>query len=135
MARFDRLRPPKANSTRIGMVERRSERSARAWRLVFVVGLIGLLFWTLVPYPPAHPYPTLEGKLGHCFAFGTLAFLGVLAFPRANVWRLTEALSLIAGAIELLQLLPAINRNSNVLDWLFETLAIALVVSLSPRSR
>jgi NADPH:quinone reductase-like Zn-dependent oxidoreductase len=64
----------------------------------------------------------------HIAAFATLALLGSFAYPRAALIRLLLWLSLFGAFIEVVQAIPALQRDSDVLDWLADTAAVAAVL-------
>jgi VanZ family protein len=57
-------------------------------------------------------------KMYHGLAFGAIAFVATLAFPRQVVWIILVT-SLYGGAIELIQ--PYLGRNGNLPDWVADT--------------
>jgi hypothetical protein len=94
------------------------------------------LFWTaagfafvmaLLPHPPELPgHPS--DKIQHITAFATLALLGSFAYPATALTRLLVRLSLFGAAIEVFQAIPALHRDSDILDWLADTIAVAVVL-------
>jgi len=96
-----------------------------------------LLFWAaaafafvmaVLPHPPEIPgHPS--DKIQHIAAFATLAVLGAWAFPRFPILKLIIRLSIFGAAIELIQAIPELHRDSDVLDWLADTIACAVVLS------
>ena len=63
-------------------------------------------------------------KIDHVIAFLTLTVLATLALPNTRgVW-IGGGLSLLGGAIELLQALPVIRRECSLRDWLADIAAI-----------
>jgi hypothetical protein len=102
-----------------------------------IAGLAALAFWgclagalalALIPHPPN--LPKLGDKAQHMLAFGTLAFLGVFAFPRFPKAHLAERLSFLGAMVEVLQAIPALHRDCDIRDWIADTLAIAAVLVL-----
>jgi len=95
-----------------------------------------LLFWAaaafafamaVIPHPPDVPgHPS--DKIQHIAAFVTLAGLGAWAYPRARLLHLLIGLSLFGALIELVQAIPALHRDSDILDWLADTGAAGLIV-------
>ena len=82
---------------------------------------------------PAGARAELEGihKVQHVIAFATLAALGTFAYPRIALLRLLAGLSLFGAFIEVVQAIPALHRDSDVLDWLADTAAVAVVLALA----
>jgi VanZ family protein len=98
--------------------------------------LLRLLFWAaalfafvmaLVPRPPPVPgHPS--DKLLHVLAFATLGLLGGVAYRRVGALKLIGGLSLFGAVIEILQGTALIHRDRDVLDWVADTIACAVVV-------
>ena len=89
------------------------------------------LFWAaacfafvmaVLPHPPRLPVETND-KVQHITAFATLALLGSFAYPQLLV-----RLSLFGAAIEFFQAIPELHRDSDVLDWVADTAAVAVVL-------
>lgn len=102
------------------------------------VPLRRLLFWAVttfafvmavLPHPPELPGNPSD-KLQHVAAFATLGVLGAWAYVEASVLRLLAGLSLFGALIELAQAIPALHRDSDVKDWIADTLASGLVLLL-----
>jgi VanZ family protein len=126
-------RPSEQSKKRSGVwfAEWRASRSARA------------IFWTaagfafvmaILPHPPEVPgHPS--DKVQHIAAFATLSLLGGFAYPRTDLMKLLIRLSLFGAAIEVVQAIPALHRDSDVLDWLADTVAVAVVLLIVRRWR
>ena len=83
----------------------------------------------VLPHPPEVPgHPS--DKVQHVAAFATLSRLGSFAYPRTDLTKLLVRLSLFGAAIEVIQAIPALHRDSDVLDWLADTVAVAVVLLL-----
>lgn len=104
------------------------------WRLLFWAALIFAFVMAVLPHPPRLPGQPSD-KIQHVIAFTTLAALGRLAFPRLADWRLLAGLSLYGALIEVIQLVPVLNRDGELLDWLADTVAVALVLALFRQAR
>ena len=63
-------------------------------------------------------------------AFATLALLGSWAYSATKPLKLLAGLSLFGAAIEVVQAIPALHRDSDVVDWLADTIAVAIVLLL-----
>jgi VanZ family protein len=83
----------------------------------------------VLPHPPEVPGEPND-KVEHIIAFATLAALGSFAYPRAALWRLLAGLSLFGALIEVVQAIPALQRDSDVWDWVADTAAVAVVLAL-----
>lgn len=101
-----------------------------------VPALPRLLFWgaasfafvmAILPHPPQVPGAPSD-KVQHIAAFATLGLLGAWAYRGTSRIRLVLWLSLFGGVIELVQAIPALHRDSDVLDWLADTVAAAVVL-------
>ncbi|MEO6433188.1 MAG: VanZ family protein [Sphingomicrobium sp.] len=99
------------------------------WRLLFWAALAFAFVMAVMPHPPRLPGAPND-KVQHIIAFTTLAMLGRMAFPKAVDWRLLAGLSLYGALIELVQLIPALNRDGDVIDWIADTAAVAVVLAL-----
>ena len=94
---------------------------------------LALIFTLAVALTPAHDHPLhlLPWEKGdHCVAFYVLAILGALAAPRMPLAALAAALGLFGGLIELLQALPAVNRDPRSADVVIDV--AATLVALLP---
>src|SRR4051794_18992167 len=82
-----------------------------------------------LPHPPRLPGEPND-KVQHIIAFATLALLASWAYSRATPLRLLVRLSLFGALIELVQAIPALHRDSDVIDWAADTVAVAVVLLL-----
>ena len=110
----------------------RKARHLTALRVAFWAGAAFALVMALVPHPPQLPGEPSD-KVQHIAAFLTLGALGSLAYPRANPLHLGASLSLFGAIIEILQLIPALHRDGDPLDWAADTAAVALIIVLLRR--
>ncbi|MES2136878.1 MAG: hypothetical protein V4502_07455 [Pseudomonadota bacterium] len=100
---------------------------SRGARGLFWAAALFAFVMAVLPHPPQIPgHP--EDKVQHIAAFVTLAAIGVWAYPRARFTRLLVALSLFGAAIELVQAIPALHRDSDIVDWLADTVAAGVVL-------
>ncbi len=81
----------------------------------------------VLPHPPEVPGEPND-KVQHITAFATLALLGSFAYPRTALVRLLAGLSMFGAFIEVVQAIPTLHRDSDVLDWLADTLAVVVVL-------
>ena len=102
-------------------------RGTRTASLLFWAAALFALLMALLPHPPEVPGNPSD-KVQHMLAFAVLGVLGWLAYPRRRILFLIAALSLFGAAIEVLQAIPALHRDSDPLDWLADTVACALVL-------
>ena len=80
----------------------------------------------VLPHPPEVPGEPND-KVQHVVAFATLALLGSFAYPAMALRQLLLRLSLFGAFIEAVQAIPALHRDSDILDWIADTVAVALV--------
>lgn len=96
------------------------------------------LFWAaaafafvmaVLPHPP-QVLGEPNDKVQHITAFATLALLGSFAYPATALISLLVRLSLFGAAIEVVQAIPALHRDSDVWDWAADTVAVIVVLLL-----
>ena len=76
---------------------------------------------------PATPVPeAVSDKVQHLTAFALLAGLAAAAYPKRSPLRIGIGLAAFGAAIELIQLIPALNRYGDVGDWIADLAGIAL---------
>lgn len=81
----------------------------------------------VLPHPPPVP-GNPNDKVQHIAAFATLALIGSFAYPRTTLVSLLLRLSLFGAFIEVVQAIPVLHRDSDILDWLADTVAVAIVL-------
>jgi VanZ family protein len=82
-----------------------------------------------MPHPPEVPgHP--NDKVEHIVAFATLAVLAAFAYPRTALLRLLVGLSAFGALIEVVQAIPALQRDSDIKDWAADTVAAGVVLGL-----
>jgi VanZ family protein len=104
-------------------------RASRPARALFWAAACFAFAMAVVPHPPQIPGEPND-KVQHIAAFATLAWLGSFAYPRTALVRLLAGLSLFGAFIEVVQAIPALHRDSDVLDWLADTVAVVVVLLL-----
>jgi VanZ family protein len=67
-------------------------------------------------------------KVQHITAFAMLALLGSFAYPATKLIGLLGSLSLFGAIIEIVQAIPALHRDSDVVDWIADTAAVIVVL-------
>ena len=97
--------------------------------ILFWAAMLFALVMALMPLPPRLPGSPSD-KVQHIVAFVVLAALGRWAYPRSGVVKLLLGLSAFGALIELAQGIPGLNRDSDPLDWVADTLAAAAVLIL-----
>lgn len=101
------------------------------YRWLFSICALAVLVLSLLPPDMAQP-TTGWDKTNHLLAFGTLAVLGLRAWP-GRIWQLALALTAYGAAIEVLQSLTPY-RTSSWADLLVDVLGIAIGMALSFRA-
>ncbi|WP_028965637.1 hypothetical protein [Sphingomonas phyllosphaerae] len=96
------------------------------WFFALIVATSFAVGMALLP----HPVPIVEvgDKWQHMAAFGTLTLLSVLAFPNGSLLRIGERLSFLGAMIEVLQSIPALHRDCDIMDWVADTTIIVAVL-------
>jgi hypothetical protein len=102
-------------------------RAGRTARATFWAAACLAFVMAIVPHPPEVPGAPND-KVQHIVAFATLALLGSFAYPRTTLLKLVAGLSLFGALIEVVQAIPALHRDSDVLDWLADTAAVGFVL-------
>jgi hypothetical protein len=102
-------------------------RAARSSRAIFWAAACFAFVMAVIPHPPGVPGEPND-KVQHIIAFATLSVLGTFAYPATALLQLLLRLSLFGAAIEVVQAIPALHRDSDVVDWFADTLAVAAVL-------
>ena len=102
-------------------------RASRTARSIFWAAACFAFVMAVLPHPPEIPGEPND-KVQHIVAFATLAALGSFAYPRIALLRLLAGLSLFGALIEVVQAIPALHRDSDVGDWIADTVAVAVVL-------
>ena len=102
---------------------------SRPARALFWAAAAFAFVMAVLPHPPQIPGAPND-KVQHVVAFATLALLGSWAYASTRPVKLLAWLSLFGAAIEIVQLIPALHRDSDVLDWLADTAAVLAVLLL-----
>ncbi|MFO1254463.1 MAG: VanZ family protein [Sphingomonadaceae bacterium] len=99
--------------------------------------LLRALFWLLfalalvmaaLPKPPHLPIDRFGDKFAHMLAFASLAAVAALAWRSTSAWVIALRLSAFGAAIELIQAVPVLHRDSDWRDWAADSMAIALAM-------
>lgn len=101
------------------------------WRLLLAVTGVVVLIMALLPNPPEVPIDS--DKYRHMLAFGTLTILSIAAYPNTPLLRIGERLSFLGAMIEVVQSIPALHRDCDIMDWVADTaviIGVLLVVAL-----
>lgn len=82
-----------------------------------------------LPQPPVLPGEPSD-KIQHILAFATITALAIGAYPTARWHQIFLPLAALGGLIEIVQLIPSLNRSSDVMDWLADVAAVAVVLAI-----
>ncbi len=99
------------------------------YRATFWAALTFAFVMALLPRPPQMPGAPSD-KIQHIAAFATLALLATVAYRSTSLIRLFAGLAVFGALIELFQAIPALNRDSDPLDWVADVVAAAAVFAL-----
>src|SRR5687768_10625162 len=103
------------------------ERMDRLVRTTFWLAMGFALLMASLPKPPHLPGDPSD-KVLHIIAFVCLAALAALAYPRTSRLKLFLGLSAFGVFIELVQLIAALHRDSDLIDWVADSVAAAAVL-------
>lgn len=107
----------------------RPQRRLTILRLAFWAALLFAFVMAIIPHPPELPGAPSD-KIQHISAFVVLGGTGFFAYPKSSPLSLGVRLSLFGGLIEMVQAIPALGRDSDVIDWMADTVAAALILLL-----
>ena len=106
------------------MLVRRFRRLARA---AFYVAALGAFALAVMPKPPRVPLDRFGDKVEHIFAFAVLTLLANVGFG-VQRWRpILFGLALFGAAIEVVQAVPVLHRDSELIDWVADVAAVMVV--------
>lgn len=103
------------------------DRRTRILRTIFWTAAVFAFVMAVLPHPPQLPGAPSD-KVQHIAAFLVLGALASLAWPRTSPVYLATLLSLFGAVIELVQLIPALNRDGDPVDWIADTAAAGLML-------
>lgn len=86
----------------------------------------------MLPKPPPIPGSPSDTVL-HMLAFAVLGTLSAIAFPKTSIPWLVLALGVFGAAIEVVQAIPMLHRDSELLDLVVDVVA-ALIATLATRA-
>ena len=92
-------------------------------KLLFWAALIFAYVAAVVPSDEA-PSFSVSDKVNHMIAFLTLTVLAGLAWPYARWWKVGLLLAGFGALIEFTQIIPALHRDAELLDWVADSAAI-----------
>jgi Na+/H+-dicarboxylate symporter len=98
-------------------------RTAHLARFLFWGALAFALYMAWTPQTVS-----VGDKYLHMLAFGTLTILACAGYPEAELLRLGERLSFLGALIEVVQAMPAVHRDCDIMDWVADTAVVAGVL-------
>ena len=101
-------------------------------RIAFVAAVIFAFIVAILSHPPVlpvHPSDNVE----HALAFATLAVRGAYGFADCSIFALFAGLTIYGAAIELVQAIPALHRDSDIFDLLADMVAAGIALWLTRR--
>lgn len=81
----------------------------------------------VIPQPSSLPGAPSD-KVLHLLTFTCLSLLGSAAYPRLSALQLISALSVFGAIIEIVQLIPELQRDAELMDWIADTVTVIAVV-------
>jgi F0F1-type ATP synthase membrane subunit a len=103
----------------------------RRWiRIAFWATAVFAFAMAIDPHPPQIPGEPGD-KVEHMLAFATLAALAAAGWPERRYAALALALSYFGAIIEIVQAIPALHRDCDIMDWVADTAALSLVLALA----
>ena len=83
-----------------------------------------------LPQPPTLPGQPSD-KVQHAIAFSVLAGLAFTAWPWKRWLLIVVGLSAFGALIEIVQIIPALHRDSDWIDWLADSAAVLIVAGIA----
>ncbi len=99
------------------------------FRILFWLALVFAVTMAVLPHPPEFPGKPSD-KFQHMLAFATLAVLGVLGYPRVPKTAVAAGLVLVGAGIEIVQMIPSLHRDAELMDLVADTFAILAVLGV-----
>lgn len=96
-------------------------------RVAFWASLVLTLTMAWLPKPP-EALNDIGDKYQHMLAFGTLTVLACAAYPQSSLIRIGGRLGFVGVLIEMVQAVPALHRDCDVMDWIVEAVVIVVVL-------
>ena len=105
------------------------ERRTTILRTIFWIAIVLSFLAAINPQPPQLPGQPND-KVQHIMAFLMLGTLAFLAFPRSSPIKLLIGLSVFGALIEFTQMIPVLHRDGDVMDWIADTGAAAVILAV-----
>lgn len=101
----------------------------RLVRAAFWAASLFALVMALLPQPPQPPGMPSD-KVQHILAFAVLTALAAAGWPRAPLLRIAAGLIAFGAAIELLQAIPGLHRDSQLADLAADAVAVLATLAV-----
>lgn len=98
-------------------------------RVLLWVAIAFAVVMATLPKPPKIYLEQFGDKFEHMLAFGVIALLAAIAYPKVRLTRIGERLSFLGALIEIAQSVPALHRDCDIFDWIADTGAIIAVLT------
>ncbi|MEY4722299.1 MAG: hypothetical protein RIQ46_2024 [Pseudomonadota bacterium] len=92
----------------------------RLARLLFWGALVFASVMAFLPKPPKLPSHDWGDKWEHAAAFLVLTALAQAGFGKAARWRVLGVMVAYGALIEVVQMIPVLNRSADARDWLVD---------------
>lgn len=109
---------------------------ARTVRALFWLALVTAFVMATLPQPPTLLPMETTDKTQHVLAFAVLTLLLRVGYPEVPVHKVVIMLALFGAGIEMVQLIPALQRTADVMDWIADMTAVGamlLIIALLQR--
>ena len=108
---------------------------ALAAKAAFWGALLFAVVMAILPKPPHTPIDQFGDKFEHMLAFGTLAACAALGYAETPLLRIGERLSFLGAMIELVQSIPSLHRDCDIMDWVADTTVVVIVMLVAGQLR
>ena len=105
------------------------DRRAAILRAIFWIAIVLSFLAAINPQPPQLPGQPND-KVQHIMAFLMLGALAFFAFPRTSPLKRLIGLSAFGALIEFTQMIPALHRDGDIMDWIADTAAAAVILTV-----
>lgn len=103
-------------------------------RAIFYAAAVFAFVMATLPKPPQLPGEPSD-KVMHIVAFAVLGGLAAIGFPRQAAIRLVLGLVAFGASIELVQSIPALHRDAEIMDLIADFVAAAVGVWIMRASK
>ena len=104
------------------------ERRTAILRAIFWIAIVISFLAAINPQPPQLPGQPND-KVQHIMAFLMLGAIAFFAFPRTRPVIMLAWLSAFGAFIEFVQMIPVLHRDGDILDWIADTGAAAVILT------